>query len=200
MEKIILTDCDGVLLQWEDGFEQFVLNKGHTRVPNTEAEYSMAVRYSITVKQAQAYIKEYNESDAMSNLAPFADAVEYVAELALLGFRFIAVTSLSDHPDAKTYRTQNLKNLFGDVFNDVVCLKMGASKAHVLMQWADTGYYWIEDHMRQAEAGHEAGLRTVLINHPYNSHYKTDLFPIVSHDTPWEEIYHLVCDTYHESL
>jgi FMN phosphatase YigB (HAD superfamily) len=189
MEKIILTDCDGVLLQWEDGFEQFVLSKGHSRVPDTQAEYSMAVRYNITVKKAQAYIKEYNESDAMSNLAPFADAVEYVSELASLGFRFIAVTSLSDHPDAKTYRT-----------HDVVCLEMGASKAHVLMRWADSGYFWIEDHMRQAEAGHEAGLRTVLINHPYNSHYKTDLFPIVSNETPWEEIYHLVCDTYHESL
>ncbi len=200
MEKIILTDCDGVLLQWEDAFEQFVLSKGHERVPDTETEYSMAIRYGITVKQAQLYIKEYNESDAMASLEPFADSVEYVAELASLGFRFIAVTSLSDHPDAKIHRTQNLKNLFGDVFDDVVCLKMGASKAHVLMQWADTGYFWIEDHMRQAEAGHEVGLRTVLINHPYNSHYRTDLFPIVSHESPWEEIYHLVCDTYHESL
>jgi hypothetical protein len=64
------------------------------------------------------------------------------------------------------------------------------------MQWADTGYFWIEDHMRQAEAGHEAGLRPLLINHPYNHHYGTDLFPKVSFETPWAEIVNIVRNEY----
>jgi FMN phosphatase YigB (HAD superfamily) len=200
MEKIILTDCDGVLLRWNEGFENFAEQKGYPKVPGTDTEYSMSLRHNITMKQALALIKEYNESDAMTSLLPFADSVEYVKKLAAKGFRFIAVTSLSDHPDAKTYRTENLKSLFGDVFDDVVCLSMGASKANVLMQWADSGYFWIEDHMRQAEAGHEAGLRTVLINHPYNHHYNTDLFPVVSYETPWKEIYNMVCNTYNEAI
>ncbi len=200
MEKIILTDCDGVLLRWNEGFETFAAQKGHPRIPGTETEYSMALRHGITMKQALDYIKEYNESDAVAYLEPFADSVEYVGKLADMGFRFIAVTSLSDHPDAKIHRTNNLRDIYGDVFDEVVCLSMGASKANVLMRWADTGYYWIEDHMRQAEAGHEAGLRTVLINHPYNNHYKTDLFPVVSYDTPWKEIYKLVCNTYYGKL
>ena len=196
MEKIILTDVDGVLLCWEDGFDAFIKNKGYQRIPNTDTEYSMAVRYGITVKQSMDYVKEYNEGEAMSCLLPFADSVKYVTKLANKGFRFIAVTSMSDNPGAKTRRTQNLKNLFGDVFDEVVCLEMNASKAHALMRWADSGYFWIEDHMRQAEAGHEAGLRTVLINHSYNSHYTTDLFSIVSHEHPWEEIYKMVCEAY----
>ena len=196
MEKRILTDCDGVLLKWEDGFDAFMTSKGLIRRAGTEADYSMALRYGVSTKQTQAFIKEYNESEAMCCLAPFADSVEYVAKLANDGFRFTAVTSMSDHPDAKTYRTQNLKNLFGDVFDEVVCLEMGASKANVLMRWADSKLFWIEDHMRQAEAGHEAGLRTVLINHPYNSHYTTDLFPKVSFETPWAEIYKLVREAY----
>ena len=196
MEKRILTDCDGVLLKWEDGFDAFMTSKGLIRRAGTEADYSMALRYGISTKQTQAFIKEYNESEAMCSLAPFADSVEYVAKLANDGFRFTAVTSMSDHPDAKTYRTQNLKDLFGDVFDEVVCLEMGASKANVLMRWADSKLFWIEDHMRQAEAGHEAGLKTVLINHPYNSHYTTDLFPKVSFTTPWAEIYQMVTTAY----
>lgn len=196
MEKRILTDCDGVLLKWEDGFDAFMKSRGLIRRAGTEADYSMALRYGITMRQTQEFIKEYNESSAMSCLEPFADSVEYVAKLAADGFRFTAVTSMSDNPEAKVYRTQNLKSLFGDVFDEVVCLEMGASKANVLMRWADSGLFWIEDHMRQAEAGHEAGLRTVLINHPYNTHYKTDLFPTVSYITPWAEIYKLVCNTY----
>ena len=198
LEKRILTDVDGVLLNWEDGFNAFMESKGYSRFHNKEAEYSMALRYGITIRQVNEYIKEYNESNAMASLEPFADSVAYVAKLVAKGFRFIAVTSMSAHPDAKMYRSQNLQNLFGNVFDDVVCLEQGASKAHVLMRWADTGYYWIEDHMRQAEAGYEAGLRTVLINHPYNEHYKTDLFPVVSYATPWEEIYKLICETYNE--
>jgi len=196
MEKRILTDCDGVLLKWEDGFDSFMISKGLERRAGTEADYSMALRYGVSTRETQDYIREYNESDAMASLEPFADSVEYVAKLAALGFRFTAVTSMSDHPDSKVYRTQNLQNLFGNVFDEVVCLEMGASKANVLMQWADSKLFWIEDHMRQAEAGHEAGLRTVLINHPYNTHYKTDLFPTVSYEKPWEEIYNLVCKTY----
>lgn len=196
MEKIILTDCDGVLVKWEEAFDAFITSKGYPRIPNTETEYSMASRYGISMKKALEYIKEYNESPAIAEIEPFADSVEYVTKLASDGFRFIAVTSLSDHPDAKKHRTQNLKNLFGDVFDDVVCLEMGASKAHVLTRWVDSGYFWIEDHMRQAEAGHEVGLKTILINHPYNTHYNTDLFPKVSYETPWKEIYNIISNQY----
>jgi beta-phosphoglucomutase-like phosphatase (HAD superfamily) len=64
------------------------------------------------------------------------------------------------------------------------------------MQWLDTGYFWIEDHVNQAEAGHKAGLKAVLIKHPYNSHYTTDLFPSVSNNTPWKEIYNMVQKEY----
>ena len=199
MEKIILTDVDGVLVRWEEGFDAFMSSNGHNRLPETYSEYSMSARYGITVKKAQEYIKLYNEGPAIAMLESFADSTVFVAKLAAAGFRFIAITSLSDHPDAHMYRAQNLKSLFGDVFDELVCLEMGASKAHVLMRWADSGYFWIEDHMRQAEAGHEAGLRTILIKHPYNKHYYTDLFPIVSYESPWEEIYNIVTTEYNKT-
>lgn len=191
-EKIILTDCDGVLVDWNSAFDKFMSKHGHPRVPETDDEYNVAIRHNITTLQAAEYVKEFNEGPDIAHLSPFADSVEHVRLLSELGFRFVAVTSISSHPDAKINRTNNLLDLFGDVFNDVQCIEQGASKAATLMQWADTGYFWIEDHMRQAEAGHEVGLKTVLINHPYNYHYKTDLFPTVSYDTPWNEIYNMV--------
>ena len=196
MKKHILVDADGVLLRWEEGFNSYMNTEGYIRLPYTETEYSIALRYGIPMSKAQIFMKEYNESAAMRNLAPFADSVEYVSKLAALGFRFTVITSLSDHPDAKTYRTENLHNLFGYIFDDVVCLEQGISKASILMRWADTRYFWIEDHMRQALAGYEAGLRPILINHPYNNHYTTDLFPIVEYDSPWKEIYKIICNDY----
>lgn len=196
MEKIILTDADGVLLNWNAGFERYMHDKGFPKIPNTDHEYSISTRHGVSVHQGYECVKEFNESRYIANLEPFADSVDYVLRLASKGFKFIVVTSISDHADSLEYRTENLKNIFGDVFLEINCIAMGSSKATTLSRWADSGYFWIEDHMRQAEAGHEAGLRTVLIDHPYNAHYQTDLFPRVSYNTPWKEIHEMVCKAY----
>ena len=195
-DKIILTDADGVLVNWNDGFDKFMSSKGFTRIPNTDKDYAISARYGVSNHQGMEFVKEFNESRKIADLEAFADSVEYVIKLANRGFRFIVVTSLSDHPDAHEYRTTNLHNLFGDVFDEINCITMGANKAEILTRWIDSEYFWIEDHMRQAEAGHEAGLKPILISHPYNDHYQNDLFPKVSFKSPWEDIYKMVCDEY----
>jgi len=197
MDKIILTDADGCLVDWNSGFNKFMDKRGMPQLPDTDDKYLLSLRHGISSSLATELVKEFNESPQIEDLEPFADSVEYVARLSDKGFRFIVVTSLSDAPHAHYYRSKNLGRIFGSyVFKEINCIEMGASKAHILKNWQDTGYFWIEDHMRQAEAGYEAGLRTVLISHPYNSHYKTDLFPTVSYKSPWEEIYNMVCKEY----
>lgn len=196
MEKIILTDADGCLVDWDTGFNKFITEKGYPRINGTTTEYNISIRHGITGAQAQEFVKEFNEGPCIEDLKPLADSVEYVGRLVADGFRFIVVTSLSDAPWAFMHRTKNLTNIFGNIFDDIHCISLGSSKAHILKRWSDTGYFWIEDHMRQAEAGYEAGLRTVLINHPYNYHYSTDLFPTVNYQKPWEEIYYMISDFY----
>jgi len=196
MEKIILTDADGVLLDWNAGFDRFMLSKGHPRLPDTDADYSISGRHGISPDLAHSSIKEFNEGSYVAELAPFSDSVKYVGKLAEKGFRFTVVTSISDHPASAVYRKRNLLNHFGDIFDDVHCIAMGTNKFTTLQAWEGTKYFWIEDHMRQAEAGYENGLRPLLINHPYNTHYNTDLFPKVSFDTPWKDIYDIVCKDY----
>ena len=196
MDKIILTDADGCLVDWNSGFNKFMDKRGMPQLPDTDDKYLLSLRHGISSSLATELVKEFNEGPQIEDLEPFADSVKYTQKLADLGFRFIVVTSISDAPQAKVFRTKNLTSIFGDIFDEINCIEMGASKAHILKNWQDTGYFWIEDHMRQAEAGYEAGLRTVLISHPYNSHYKTDLFPTVSYTSPWEEIYNMVCTEY----
>lgn len=194
--KIILTDADGTIVNWNSGFNTFMTEKGFQQLPDTDDEYSLELRFGIPGILAQDFVKEFNEGPGIEHLSAFADSVEYVKKLADKGFRFIVVTSISDAPRAHYFRTKNLESLFGNVFDEINCIETGANKASILTNWLDSGYFWIEDHMRQAEAGHEAGLKTVLIDHPYNSHYKTDLFPTVSHTSPWAEIYDMVCNEY----
>ena len=196
MKKLILTDCDGVLCNWAKSMHEFMLEKGYEENILHRHDYHISLRYGISSSHQKKLIREFNESKWIENLSPFADSVKYVKLLANEGFRFIVVTSVSDAPQSKLYRMNNLLDLFGDVFDEVSCLPLGINKYEELLRWEDSGYFWIEDHENQAEAGHKAGLRSILINHPYNLHYEDDLFPRVSNHKPWEEIYYMVLKEY----
>lgn len=195
-ERLILTDCDGTILDWNKAFEEFMYKKGYPKVPNTDQDYSIVVRHNVSKQQTKEFITEFNESSQIETLEPFADSAEYIKKLSDKGFKFIAITSVGHLPQIHRHRTQNLKKLFGDVFIEIYCLEMNACKADVLTKWANKEYFWIEDHKNQAEDGHRIGLKPILINHPYNLSYADNLFPKVSCKTPWKEIYKIICEDY----
>lgn len=195
-EKIILTDCDGAICNWNSSFERFMIEHGYPPIQGTDHEYRIEKRHSIDSNKAWHFIREFNESEQIGRLEPFADSIEYISKLSDMGFRFVVITSLSDSEIAKQYRTHNLQNLFGDVFNDIVCLKTGVDKSAELMKWQDSGYLWIEDHVQNAIAGYNVGLSPILIRHSYNSYYNDSLFPIVNNDEPWKDIFKIACNKY----
>lgn len=196
MKKIILTDADGVLVLWVAGFEKFMASKGYQVIPDTEHHYFMDKRYPITDDQARELIREYNQSPFMADLPPYLDAVEYIGKLVEHGFKFVCITSLSNHPDSIKYRKTNLEALYGPNFLEIICLDMGTPKGAALLPWKDSGLFWIEDHIKNAEAGHDLGLKTILIQQDHNSHYSTEKFNVVGPLNPWQEIYHLICKEY----
>lgn len=196
MDKIILTDCDGVLVNWNDAFDQYMHGQGYPRVPDTDACYNIPDRHGVDHDTAMDAIRYFNNSEHIKNLQPFADATKYVSMLADHGFKFVVLSSLSDTSHAHAARTENLNSIFGDIFLEINCISIGADKAPVLQGWKDSNYYWIEDHVGHAVTGFNLGLKSVLINHPYNNHYKDNNFPIVSNNTPWEEIYSIICKDY----
>lgn len=190
----IISDVDGVILDWLAGFEVFMSHKGYNKIPDTDAEYSLGKRYPITLEEARTLVREYNESDLMQDLSPLGDAVEYITKLNQKhGFRFTVVTAMSDSPIAHTNRTINLEKYFGKVFNEVRCLEIGANKHKELQRWADSGFFWIEDHVAQARAGHESGLKALLMSDPTNIH--RDIAPLTRVNN-WAEVYDIVCEDY----
>lgn len=193
MSKHVISDVDGVLLLWNSAFEDFMLQKGFPRVNGTDQHYGITQRFGISVQQQDDYISEFNHSDSIKNLEPFADSLEYIPKIVNLGYRFIVVTSLGGDDNSRKNRRINLETHFGDIFDEVHCLGIGQNKYDVLCRWEDSKRFWIEDSPIQAEAGYAAGLRSILISHPYNElHDVGDRYPIVSNHKPWEEIYHMI--------
>ena len=190
--KIILTDVDGVLLDWEEGFGVWMEHHGHTMVEGGKLIYKIGDRYGISNNQGHQLIKQFNESAAIGFLPPVRDAQYYVKLLAEKHqYRFLAVTSLSLDPYAKKLRTRNLMKIFGnDTFIDVICLDTGADKDEVLAELAQTykGNWWIEDKPENVDAGVNVGFKGVLVEHGHNMDYKGNAIIVKN----WEEIYDVI--------
>jgi FMN phosphatase YigB (HAD superfamily) len=183
MNKLILTDVDGVLLNWEDAFHDWMEAKGFER--NNIATYDMHIVYNKEKAHIKALIREFNESAWICCLKPLRDAVDGVFALYSKGYRFGAITSLSNDPFAAKLREQNLREVFGDVFDFVTCIDTGADKDEALLPFKDSGMFWIEDKPENAKLGADFGLKSLLVRHPHNANFAYDGVKMVDN---WAQI------------
>ena len=193
LKKLILTDADGVLLDWEWAFNVWMQEHGFEEVPGSKLNYDMSMRYGIPKEQVKKLIRIFNESAAIGFLPALRDAMYYVKRLhEEHGFRFHCITSLSLDPNAQKLREMNLNKLFGTTaFERIVCLDTGADKDETLEEYEGTGCYWLEDKIENAEAGYRAGLRSLLVEHGHNMHHYHEGITTVKN---WKEIYQLITD------
>jgi hypothetical protein len=189
--KIILTDVDGVLLDWEWAFDIYLQQHGFKKVPDGHLKYDISKRYGIDLEQGQKLIKIFNESAAIGFLPPLRDAMHYVKRLhEEHGYVFHAITSLSRDENACELRRMNLRKLFGStVFEKFVFLDTGADKDEVLKTYRDSGFFWVEDKKINCEVGHKLGLRSMLMEHGHSLDYVNPNIPVVRN---WREIYQLI--------
>jgi hypothetical protein len=186
-KNLILTDIDGVMLDWETAFHDWMESKGFVR--GAIASYDMHKVYNQRKPLIKELVAEFNNSAWMCCLKPLRDAQYGVAKIADAGYRFGAITSLSLDPYAGELRKQNLNNLFGDVFDFVTCLDTGADKDDALLPWKDSGLWWIEDKPSNAKLGADLGLKTLLIRHEHNAYF--DYSGVKKVDT-WAQIYNAI--------
>jgi len=187
-EKIILTDCDGVLLAWEGAFHEWMISKGFTK--KEEATYDISKTFGIPKSLGKKLVKEFNESAWMGFLPAYKDARSGVAKLVEHGWKFVVITSLSLDPKAQMLRVSNLKNIFGkNVFVDVVCLDTGEDKDEELVKFDGSGLWWIEDKPENAECGLKYGLKPIIIEHDHNKDHKVDGI-VYAYD--WEAIFNII--------
>jgi hypothetical protein len=192
LDRLILTDCDGVCLDWEWAFNVWMGEHGFEEVPGSKVNYDMSIRYGISKDQVRKLIKVFNESAAIGFLPAMRDAMYYIKRLhEEYGFRFHAITSLSLDPNAQKLREMNLHKLFGDAFERIVCLDTGADKDEALEEYEGTGCYWVEDKPENAEAGYRLGLKPLLLEHGHNMHHYHEGIRLVKN---WKEIYQAVTD------
>ena len=191
MSNVILTDVDGVLLNWEYAFDTWMQTHGHSKVAGGEYKYDIGKRYDISKEQGKQLIKYFNESAAIGFLPPLRDAMHYVKKLhEEHGYVFHAITSLSLDKNAVHLREMNLKKLFGETaFEKIVCLDTGADKLDALTPYRDSGLWWLEDKIDNCEVGIYLGLKSLLMEHGHNMSYENAKIPRVKN---WREVYDII--------
>ena len=186
--KVILTDCDGVLFDWEYSFGRWMTKHGFT-VKET-GNYQMDIKYGLDKDETTRLIRMFNESAWIRKLPPLRDSIKYVKKLHEdHGFVFHAITSLSDDYYAQHLRTKNLIEMFGaTVFEKYVYLDTGADKDDALECYRDSECFWIEDKPQNVDLGLQLGLKGILVNHDHNTNYKGDAICVNN----WKQIYNII--------
>ncbi len=199
--RIILTDVDGVLLEWEHHFTKWMLQRTlfdergsryypYSLLPDKQNTYEMAERFGLTIKEIRKEIREFNRSAWMGTQRPMPDSQTWVKLLYAEGWTFIPITSQTSDKPAQELRKKRLGELFGDhVFSNYHILGTGADKDSALAEFHNTGLYWVEDKPKNALAGLRYGLKVLLYDHPYNQDFN---HPEITRVNNWEQIHKLL--------
>jgi hypothetical protein len=188
--RIILTDVDGVLLQWEKHFSKWMTMRGFELQSGYHKTYSMEERYGIKKILKENLIEEFNRSAWMGIQEPMPDSQTWVKLLHAEGWTFIPITSQTMDIPAQELRKRRLKDLFGGtVFENFIILKTGDHKDSALAEFHGTGLWWIEDKWTNAKKGLEYGLKPILYSHSYNEEFYDENITRVNN---WSEIHKLV--------
>lgn len=167
---MILVDIDDVLLDWIGGFEAFVKSKGIQTKTNRPMNWDLGAW--IEHDRVIDLVTEFNNSRDFGTLLPVDGAVGAISQLAEK-HEIHAITCCGESEDIIRRRAVNIKAFFGDDIGKITCLPLGVSKIDALKVYPK-GSVWIEDKWENAVDGAELGMRSILLDKPYNGGQKQD--------------------------
>ena len=188
--RIILTDVDGVLLEWENHFTKWMISCGHKLKENFKSEYDMQKRFADHNVDIKIKIREFNKSAWMGTQPPMPESQTWVKLLHAEGWTFIPISSQTSDIPAQGLRKRRLEELFGEnAFYNFHILETGSDKDSVHAEFHGTGLWWVEDKWTNALAGLKFGLNVLLYDRPYNRDCD---HPEITRVNNWQEVHKIV--------
>lgn len=189
----IITDIDGVLLDWNNGFDVWLKNVKHIKgkhdcAPTT---YGMQDKYNLTDKQILTLINEFNSTEDFGHLQGIRDAVDVVPNIISdEQFDWFWISCfLPVNGSNQLVRERRNRNIYTS-FNRYIpgiCLELRESKINSLMTFDANNSIFVEDSLHHAQDSAECGFKTFLIDYPYNQSEKPLSSKIIRVKT-WAEI------------
>ncbi|MDR1008789.1 MAG: hypothetical protein LBL52_00875 [Rickettsiales bacterium] len=170
---IIALDCDEVLLATGPVVKDFYLATIDPAAEIPDGVYSSywpvwGERGSEEAKlEWLRFLDDYTHSEYLTKSLPVEGAADGVRALAALGHKLHVLTAIGDDEDVKRRRVRHLRSLFGDAFEDIVCIGPFEKKKDWLVRM-DAGAL-IDDGTSNISGALELGLLGVLFRCAENS-------------------------------
>lgn len=182
--NIIVTDVDFVLLDWVYGLKPFLKDKGlpfdhlekfkgSTYYPNLSELF-----FNDNESQNIELMNEFNNSEFVQHLPIFQnDSVKHLQNIHEK-VEIYALTCFGDGKSEarKDFRLNNLKNHYGDIFKDVICVPVRTSKEPALRELQKTHnvLHYIDDRIPHLKEATDCKIDTLLYKrneeHPETEH------------------------------
>jgi FMN phosphatase YigB (HAD superfamily) len=180
----VILDCDGVLLNYTAGIHRFAARRlGLQLDPEGPCNFDMRAWTGLDREGVRDLVNAFNsgEDTGFDALPPMPGAVEGVRLLREAGYRLHVLSSADAGGASVRSRLHNLDRDFGDVFEEVTLIGLGASKRELLARFDPCD--WVDDHVPNAIAGIEAGHRAHVIRQSHNR----VLEAVTPHPLLWSE-------------
>ncbi len=174
MKKRILTDVDDVLLSWLNGFASFV-NQTYNMKLDPTMNKSWDIRHWLNMSDWETVnlITEFNERSYLFGcLSPVNQSVNGVKKLADEGYKFTAISACSTNESTVNLRKANLVNVFGQVFEQIICLPRRSSKISTLETFEPS--FFIDDNYQHTIEGLYCGHTPICLETSHNINFKKE--------------------------
>ena len=159
---IVVFDLDDCLFDYIGGFAVNLSKRSGLPVSGLPRDRALSEWSGLSADMVRAEISAFNETDPeFFRLAPSRGAREAVDKFHAAGYRIYGLTS-SVSPERAAGRARNVLDVFGPVFDDVVCLPLGADKSEALARIG--GQVFLDDMPHNIIAGLSAGYRSCLMS------------------------------------
>lgn len=168
-KKVFVTDVDGVLFNWQQGFFNW-LNKYYDKRPRSEGSDSYYLEEwfdDLSHNDVIRFVEAFNQSKHAYDL-PLIPHAKEALEFLSNEYDIFALTAFSACKDGAGWRTEHLEQEFGKSIKGVIVLPLGSSKKDALAALRPDVF--IDDHVRYIEEANELGIDTIIMDYRHNRH------------------------------
>lgn len=176
-KPVILTDIDGVVLEWLANLPHYIADIG--RDPSVALSLIHTDNWAHpedlfgteTREEAMQYMDEYGRSILMACLPAYDKTAIPAINRLKKDFDFIGITAIGTDFETFKHRSANLHALFPNAFKELHCLPFGGDKSDYIAKYkhihGDNIFCYVDDwdkHVEEAESVGVRGIRYGQIN------------------------------------
>lgn len=165
--KLILTDIDQTLLNFNRPFETFLRERGmNIPIGSMDGYNNLPDAFpNVTQEETDSLVLEFFSCDMFDNLPPINGSREAVEYLHNEGWEFVGISACPVSVGADR-RKANLEKSLGVPFQEVILSGLTECKGNYLRNFDPA--VWVEDNASHSNIGHELGHRCYLIDMLHN--------------------------------